>query len=114
MGNLDFWVQLGVSQVWALVIVAAMFAFGMGMALMRLIDGGQMKALKERKELADERLEQIREQTSDDRWAVAELQARVVQLVGLFHSQASAAAIEPVLKSERRIPVRSLNPTAQL
>ena len=62
--KIDFWIQLGVSSFWAATIVVGITAFLAGMGLMCLIDRGQINALKERKEFAEDRLKQANEQAT--------------------------------------------------
>jgi hypothetical protein len=60
MNSFDYWVQLGISQVWVVVIIAAVSAFGLGMGIMRLIDNRLIATLKERKESAEDRLKKVK------------------------------------------------------
>ena len=99
MNSIDYWVQLGVSQVWALVIAAAICAFGAGMGFMRLINASQISALRERKELAEERVEQVRDKAFNDQKAAEGVGAEVASLRTLFERRASGAEITAALKS---------------
>jgi hypothetical protein len=59
----EFLTQIGVPEFWAGVIGLIIFTFLAGMGLMRLINGAQIKTAKERRELAEDRLEQVKEKT---------------------------------------------------
>jgi len=80
MTNIDFWVQLGVSYVWSAIFVTGIIAFLVGMGLMRLIDRGQVNALKERKELAEDRLKKVTGRVTKQHKSAQALFNRVAKL----------------------------------
>jgi len=54
MDKMDFWIPLGVSYVWAALIVTGIAMFVVGMGIMRLIDN-------RRKEFAEDRFKRVSE-----------------------------------------------------
>ena len=99
MDRIDFWVQLGVSTFWAAIIVAGITAFLAGMALIRLIDRGQINTLKAQKDFADDRLRQATERITGESKTIADLQERLGELEKTVAAdKASLSLVEPILK----------------
>jgi hypothetical protein len=80
MDKIDFWVQLGVSSFWAAIIVVGITAFLAGMALMRLIDGVEIRTERARREDAKDRLNQIVEDGTLTAKRLADMQATQADL----------------------------------
>ena len=98
MTNIDFWVQLGVSYVWSAIFVTGIIAFLVGMGLMRLIDRGQVNALKERKELAEDRLKKVTGRVTKQHKSAQALFNRVAKLEKAVTEKQSLSTIKPMLK----------------
>jgi hypothetical protein len=97
--RIDFWVQFGISQLWAALIVAATVAFGLGMGLMALINRGQINALKAQRELSDQRaaIQRVHGNSKEVAQSVADMKLQLAELKAALTSRAPQSAIRPIL-----------------
>jgi len=92
MNSFDYWVQLGISQVW---VVAA---FGLGMGIMRLIDNRLIATLKEPKESAENRLKKVKGRVAEQDKSAQGLFKRVATLEKAVTEKRPLSTIKPLLK----------------
>jgi hypothetical protein len=97
--RIDFWVQFGISQLWAALIVAATVAFSLGMGLMALINRGQINALKAQRELSDQRaaMQQVHGHSKEVAQSVADMKVQLAELKAALTSRAPQSAIRPIV-----------------
>jgi uncharacterized membrane-anchored protein YhcB (DUF1043 family) len=91
MDKMDFWIQLGVSYVWAAPIVTGIAMFGVGMGIMRLIDN-------RRKEFAEDRLKRVSERVVKQDKSAQALFKRVAKLDKAVTEEQPLRSIKRVVK----------------
>lgn len=91
MDKMDFWIPLGVSYVWAALIVTGIAMFVVGMGIMRLIDN-------RRKEFAEDRFKRVSERVAKQDKSAQALFKRVAKLDKAMTEEQPLRSIKRVVK----------------
>lgn len=94
----EFWTQLGIPPTVAAMIVIGLIALGIGWSLRGLKEDGQIKALKEQKRLAEDRLAQVRDQNAGESKTITGIQARLTDLEKRVTEHAPAHVLRPIFE----------------